>query len=132
MFFNSDDSVGGWKGLLSAKYRLEVVTGLIMGIVSMFFICIIIIFSKWTNEFYFLFITVALTGINAVIFYAPSIFELSGFGEYKVVLTMVTNSSLFCNFILKMTKYLRCLVWWSSYRLYLACLCCLVQAEGQS
>jgi hypothetical protein len=40
-------------------------------------------------------VSVALTGINAVLFYAPAIFEQAGFGSIKAVMNMLLGADLF-------------------------------------
>ena len=60
-------ATSGWSGLLQPAVRGELGVGLVMGVM------------------------LALTGINAVFFYAPSIFESVGFAHIKALLSLLLS-----------------------------------------
>jgi hypothetical protein len=59
------DIRGGWRGLVSRQHIRVLLTGIVMAVM------------------------VALTGINAIFFYAPTIFENTGFKSQKELMTML-------------------------------------------
>lgn len=87
--------VGGWAGLFSKRHLSSLMVGIVLAV------------------------ALALTGINAVMFYAPTIFELSGFADKKQLLTVLVGACNFFSTIVGILLY-RC---FSRRVMLVACLC---------